>query len=333
MNPRSPVPNTALTPSCSSASAYPTLAHPSVQPRSQQCQLKPSEPPKVLRLGGSQRCSLNIVNTKFSLSAIWYSPKPESGPSPFLSETGRSSQQKPSELPVSRLGSSKRYPLDIVNAKFDLSTSLYSPTKSMAVSTPPIPKRASQPVPFSLGCNLAMLSTMMQVLCVITFGAIPNREAEEMQYTIIHEYFEDDRTTTSAPPYASIDTGATANAVPFLPPEPSWWAETPGSVCVERIWRAHCKPPNIAVDSRRQNYSVVNKTFNPGDEYSPLYWAVRILPKPSNLLRTNHLRLRRLLKVDISRLTSVTARPPCHRRSFASFVVVFLRYLRIDSEG
>src|SRR6266550_4135583 len=332
MNPRSPVPNTALTPLYSSKSAYPTQAHPSVQPRSQQCQLKPSEPPKVLRLGGSQRCSLNIVNTKFSLSAIWYSPKPESGPSPFLSETGRSSQQKPSELPVSRLGSSKRCPLDIVNTKSDLSTSLYSP-KSMAVFTPPIPKRASQPVPFGLGCNLAMLSTMMQVLCVITFGAIPNREAKEMQYTIIHEYFEDDRTTTSAPPYASIDTGATANAVPFLPPEPSWWAETPGSACVERIWRARCKPPNIAVDSRRQNYSVVNKTFNSGDEYSPLYRAVRILPKPSNLIRVNHLRLRRLLNIDASQFTSILMRPPRHRRSVVSFVVQLLWCSRLDSEG
>src|SRR6266576_2275807 len=193
---------------------------------------------------------------------------------------------------------------------------------------------AGPPVRFGLGCNPGMLSTMTRVLSVINFCPIRTRNDEEMQYTIILEYIEDDETPSSAPPYIYIDTKTAANALPLvLPPEPSWWAETPGSACVECIWRARCKPPNIAVNSRRQNYSVVNKTFNSGDEYSPLYRAVRILPKPSNLLRIHHLRLRRLLNVDISRFTSVTTRPPCHCRSFVSFVVVILWYLRIDSEG
>ena len=271
-----------------------------------------------------------VSNVEMSMSSR--SPKPESEPSPFLSETGRSFQPKPPELPVSRLGSSKRCSLDIVNNKFGLNTSQCSPELAV-VLTPPMPIRASQTFAFDFSCSLDMLSRMMRVLRVITCRAIRNPKAEEMQYTIILEHVEDDRTPSSASSYIYIDTGTTANAVPFIPPKPSRWAETPGSVCVDLTWRARCKPPNFAVDSRRQSYLVVNKMNNPGDEYSPLCRAVRILPKPSNLLRTNHLRLRRLLKVDISRLTSVTARPPCHRRSFASFVVVFLRYLRIDSEG
>ena len=145
---------------------------------------------------------------------------------------------------------SQRCPSDIVNTKFDLSTSQYSP-KSMAVFTLPIPKRAGQAVAFDLGCNLGILLRMMQVLCVITFCAIRNPRAEEMQYTIIHKYIEDDKSPTSAPPsYTSIDTKATANAVPLLLPKPSWWAETPGSTCIECIWHTHCKPPNFAVESR-----------------------------------------------------------------------------------
>ncbi len=174
----------------------------------------------------------------------------------------------------------------------------------------------------------------MQVLCVNTFRAIRNRKAEEMQYTIIHEYFEDDWTTASAPPYTYVEDKATANAVPFLPPKPSWWAETPGSVCIERIWHAGCKPPNIiAVNSRRQDNHVVNKMKNSGDEYSPLYRAVRILPKPSNLIRVNHLRLRRLLNIDASQFMSILTRPPRHRRSVVSFVVQLLWCSRLDSEG
>src|SRR6266550_9194403 len=40
----------------SSASAYPAHIPPSIQLRNQQCQLKPSELPKVVKLGSSQRC-------------------------------------------------------------------------------------------------------------------------------------------------------------------------------------------------------------------------------------------------------------------------------------
>ncbi len=281
------------------------------------------------RLDGAviQRCNLHAISN-VKTNTVWCSLDSPAVPLP------RSHQfrPKPPELPVSRLGSSKRYSLDIVNTKSDLSTSQYLP-KSMAVFTPPVPKRASQTFALDLGCGLDMLSRMMRIPRVITFRAIRNPKAEEMQYTIILEYIEDDETPSSAPPYIYIDTKTTANAVPFLPPKPSWWAETPGSVCVDLAWRARCKPPNIAVDSRRQNYSVVNKMNNPGDEHSPLYRAVRILPKPSTLIRIDCLRPRRKPNLDISQYTSAPARQPRHCRSFASLVVVLLRYLRIDSEG
>ena len=51
-----------------------------------------------------------------------------------------------------------------------------------------------------LGCGLGVLLRMMWVLCVITFRAIRGRKVEETEYTIIHEYIEDDEAPTSAPP-------------------------------------------------------------------------------------------------------------------------------------
>ena len=89
---------------------------------------------------------------------------------------------EPSELPVLRLGSSQQYSLDVINIKLNLSTSSYSP-QSVAVLTSPMPKRTSKTVTFALGCSLAMWSTMMQILRVITFCAIRNCEAEETEYT------------------------------------------------------------------------------------------------------------------------------------------------------
>ncbi|KAF8321501.1 hypothetical protein F5887DRAFT_927812 [Amanita rubescens] len=55
-------------------------------------------------------------------------------------------------------------------------------------------------VAFVLGCGLGVLLRMMWVLSVITFRAIRGRKAEETEYTIIHEYIEDDEAPTSAPP-------------------------------------------------------------------------------------------------------------------------------------
>jgi len=71
--------------------------------------------------------------------------------------------------------------------------------------------------------------------------------------------------------------------VAILPPEPLWWVETlTNSACVERIWCARCKPPNTVVNQRQHSYNVtVNKTIKTGESHSPLYRAVRILPKPS----------------------------------------------------
>ena len=239
-------------------------------------------------------------------------------------------QPKPSELPVLRLGSSQRCPLHVVNLKLGSSTNWYSP-QPIVVLTLPLPKRTRQIVTFALGCNLDMSSTMMRILRVIFFRASHNRKAEETEYTIIHEYIEDDESPTSASPsYAYVDTKAPTNALQMLPPEPSWWAETSSSVCVERIWRARCKLPNIAVNWRRQSYYVVNKMNNPGDEHSPLYRAVRILPKPSNLLRIDCLRLRRRPN---PRYTSNPMRLPRHHHFLVSFVVVLPQHLRIDSEG
>jgi len=61
-------------------------------------------------------------------------------------------------------------------------------------------------VAFVLGCGLGVLLRMMWVLSVITFRAIRGRKAEETEYTIIHEYIEDDEAPTSAPPsYAYVD--------------------------------------------------------------------------------------------------------------------------------
>jgi hypothetical protein len=64
-----------------------------------------------------------------------------------------------------------------------------------------MPKRTSlEAVAFAFGCSLGMLLKMMGILRGITFRAIRNCEVEETEYTIIHEYIEDDKTPTSAPP-------------------------------------------------------------------------------------------------------------------------------------
>ncbi len=92
-----------------------------------------------------------------------------------------------------RLGSSQRCPFDIVNTKLNPSTSRYSP-QPVVVITLPIRKRASQSAVFAFGYS---------------FG---------------------------------ISSLTTANAALLLPPEPSWWAETPGSVCINLAWRAVNRP-------------------------------------------------------------------------------------------
>ncbi|KAF8333384.1 hypothetical protein F5887DRAFT_1260326 [Amanita rubescens] len=413
MSSRSLVPNTALTPFRSSASACPTQIYPSFQPS--YVLLEPHRLVHPLTqssaeldwLYTSRQCPWDVVNTSInSENTIRYlleskaesnEPSPilsktgrtrESGPSfpqdvPYQSGTGEEAQQRslctisnvktgttgyspdypavplprsripvdslpvfpsvwlnikqlqpiPSELPVSGLGSSQRCPFDVVNTKFNSSTSLYSPQPA-AVYTLHIPERTSQAVSFDLDCSLGISLRTTRVLSVITFCETRHCEAEETEYTIIHEYIEDDEAPASTPPsYAYVDVKATVNALPSLPPEPSWWAETPGSVCVERVWRARCKPPSFAVNLRRQNYPVVNKTINMGKDNSPLYRAVRILPKPFNSICINRLRPRRQLYVDIFQFTSNPARLLRHCHSLISLVVAFLQYLRIDSEG
>ncbi|KAF8341075.1 hypothetical protein F5887DRAFT_1076642 [Amanita rubescens] len=193
-----------------------------------------------------------------------------------------SSKQSSNELDWSF--SLRRYPCNVISQLFNPSAAAYSP-QPVVVLTPPILKRASQVVAFDLGCSLGTSLRMMWVFSAITFRAIHNREAEETEYTIIHE---DDKTPTSAPPsYPYVDAKAAANAPPSLPPEPSWWAETPDSTCVKRIWRTRHKPPDVAVNYRRQNYSVVNKTNFMSEHHSHLHWAETMPPKSMNFVLGN----------------------------------------------
>jgi len=66
-------------------------------------------------------------------------------------------------------------------------------------------------VAFVLGCGLGVLLRMMWVLSVITFRAIRGPKAEPTEYTIIHEYVEDDEVFSPAPPsYVYVDEKADA---------------------------------------------------------------------------------------------------------------------------
>src|SRR6266550_3749215 len=109
---------------------------------------------------------------------------------------------------------------------------------------PPIPETVGWDITLVLG-SLGKLLRMMWVLCVITFCAIKDREAEEMQYTIIHEYIEDDETPTSA------------WVLPTHPPAHSLRMRNPCYPSLERVARI-LKPPIRVAYTRRFLYEIVN---------------------------------------------------------------------------
>ncbi len=106
MNTLSPVPNKALMPFYSSASAYPAQAHPPSQPRHVLLgshRLVHSSTQSSLDLDWlhtSRQCPWDVINMSIRLaSAIWYSPESKTegtNPSPFSSKTRRSPQHIPS---------------------------------------------------------------------------------------------------------------------------------------------------------------------------------------------------------------------------------------------
>ncbi|KAF8321955.1 hypothetical protein F5887DRAFT_1087345 [Amanita rubescens] len=302
----SPSPRVALLSLCPSTPVHPVQVYPILQLESIVLQLDQPfmqsdvEPDS---LDSSRRRVLDVVRETVGISENLHSPAlctvPASIPSsaltnPVLSlpttqlnsalrQLVGSSKQSSNELDWSL--SLRRYPCNVVSQSFNPSATAYSP-QPVVVLTPPILKRASQVVAFDLGCSLGMLLGMTRVLSVITFRAIHNCEAEETEYTIIHE---DDKTPTPAPPsYAYVDAKTAANAPPSLPPEPSWRAETSDFTCVERIWRTCFKPPDVAISYRRQTYdNVVSKTNVMSEHHSHLHWAETMPPKLSILVLGN----------------------------------------------
>ncbi|KAF8344687.1 hypothetical protein F5887DRAFT_917898 [Amanita rubescens] len=304
VNLRSPSPRVAVSSPYPSMLVYPVQAYPILQLKSIVLQL--DQPFMRLNVGpdcldSSRQKVLDVVSGTVGVSINPHSPASSAVPTSFKFFSSTSTSTLLS-LPTTQLSSalrqlvgsstqsndlpsqSRRYPCDVVSQSFNPSAAAYSP-QPVVVLTLPIPKRASQAIAFDLGCSLGRLLRMTLVLSVITFRAIHNCEAEETEYTIIHE---DDKTPTPAPPsYAYVDAKATANAPPSIPPEPSWWAETPDSTCVKRIWRTRHKPPDVAVNYRRQNYSVVNKTNFMSEHHSHLHWAETMPPKSMNFVLGN----------------------------------------------
>ncbi|KAF8332547.1 hypothetical protein F5887DRAFT_1080693 [Amanita rubescens] len=304
VNLRSPSPRVAVSSPYPSMLVYPVQAYPILQLKSIVLQL--DQPFMRLNVGpdcldSSRQKVLDVVSGTVGVSINPHSPASSAVPTSFKFFSSTSTSTLLS-LPTTQLSSAlrqlvgsstqssdlppqtRRYPCDVVSQSFNPSAAVYSP-QPVVVLTLPILKRASQAVAFDLDCSLGTLLRMTRVLSVITFRAIHNREAKETEYTIIHK---DDKTPTSAPhSYAYVDAKAAANALPSIPPESSWWAETPDSTCVERVWRTRYKPPDIAVNYRRQNYSVVNKTNFMSEHHSHLHWAETMPPKSMNFVLGN----------------------------------------------
>ncbi|KAF8341843.1 hypothetical protein F5887DRAFT_919022 [Amanita rubescens] len=257
VNLHSPSPRVAVSSPYPSILVHPVQAYPILQLKSIALQL--DQPFMRSNVGpdcldSSRQQVLDVVSGTVGVSINPHSPVPSAVPTSFFSSTSTSALLS---LPTTQLSSalrqlvgsstqssdlpsqSRRYPCDVVSQSFNPSAAAYSPQPAMALTLPIL-----QAVAFDLDCSLGMSLRMTRVLSVITFCAIHNREAEETEYTIIHE---DDKTPTSAPPYAYVDAKAAANAPPSLPPKPSWWAETPDSTSVEHIWRTRYKPSNVAV--------------------------------------------------------------------------------------
>ncbi|KAF8344801.1 hypothetical protein F5887DRAFT_917826 [Amanita rubescens] len=288
VNLHSPSPRVAVSSPYPSILVHPVQAYPILQLKSIALQL--DQPFMRSNVGpdcldSSRQQVLDVVSGTVGVSINPHSPVPSAVPTLFFSSTSTSALLS---LPTTQLSSalrqlvgsstqssdlpsqSRRYPCDVVSQSFNPSAAAYSPQPAMALTLPIL-----QAVAFDLDCSLGTSLRMTRVLSVITFCAIHNRKAEETEYTIIHE---DDKTPTSAPPYAYVDAKAAANAPPSLPPKPSWWAETPDSTSVERIWRTRYKPSNVAVNSRQLDCLVVNKTNVMGEHHSHLRWAEMIPP-------------------------------------------------------
>jgi len=212
----------------------------------------------VLKLpdkGGFIRCSYDAVSLLLDLSVERRSPSPESKmglPPVIRPEYVRANPPCLTNRELDGLvlpkppdnRDLKQCPCDAVSTSIHISSDVQYSLEHEVALIPPIPETVGWDITLVLG-SLGKLLRMMWVLCVITFCAIKDREAEEMQYTIIHEYIEDDETPTSA------------WVLPTHPPAHLLGMHNPRYPSLERVARI-LKPPIRVAYTRWFLYEIVN---------------------------------------------------------------------------
>lgn len=223
-------------------------------------------------IGSAKRQPASLVVSKSETSARLHSPIPSTALTPSALVPAIPSQADS----VSELGlvlvrlvlkppddrDFKRYPCDAVTS-IHISSEVRHSLEPEVALIPHIVEPVGWATTFVLGCGLGVMLRMMMVLCVITFRAIKERRAEETEYTIIHEYVVNDKTSTSASPYAHIEVPLGIKELP--------WRE------------AQHKLPVIAVSARRRNDCVVSANITlSASERLPSSEAAWVLSTPAS---------------------------------------------------
>ncbi|KAF8347517.1 hypothetical protein F5887DRAFT_1072518 [Amanita rubescens] len=196
-------------------------------------------------------------------------PLPTTQLNSVLRQLVRSSTQSSNELDWS--SSLRRYPCDVVSSTLSPNTNRHSPKFEVEL-IPPIPKPVGHPV--NIPCRRGSSEFSWRARCKPPDSAVATRQRN------------DDVVNTNVNPSVSRHSPSSriANELSTPPPKTLWWAEASDSTCVEGVWRTRYKPPDVAVNHRRQNYDVVNKTNSIGEYDSPLLWAETMPPKSISVL-------------------------------------------------